>query len=134
MIRELQKVLLAEDEPDIREVASMSLEMLGGLTLEVCESGVDVVDKALSFKPDIVVLDVMMPNMDGPSALAALRATPGCEAIPVVFMTAKVMQEEVDELWRLGASDVIAKPFDPVTLPSRLQELWLKINESIDDK
>ena len=133
MAAELVKILLAEDEPDIREIAALSLELVGGLVVETCESGTDVVEKALSFRPDMIVLDVMMPGMDGPHAYKKLRETPGCEDIPVVFMTAKVMKEEVEQLKAMGARAVIAKPFDPATLPLQIEQIWADIFQARDD-
>lgn len=121
---ELRKVMLVEDEADIREVAKMSLEMVGGLHVEVCSSGEEALQKAPVFAPDLVLLDVMMPGIDGPTTLQRLRTQPGLESTPVVFMTAKVMQAELDEYRALGAADVIPKPFDPMTLSDRLKDVW----------
>ena len=121
---ELRKVLLVEDEADIREVSKLSLEMVGGLRVEVCSSGEDALQKAPEFAPDLILLDVMMPGIDGPTTLQRLREHPGLGSVPVVFMTAKVMQAELDEYRSLGAADVIPKPFDPMTLTDRLKEVW----------
>ena len=129
MTRVFEKILYAEDEPDIREIATMSLEAMGGFVVETCSSGDQVVAAALRFIPDLVLLDVMMPGMDGPSALKALHATPGLENIPVVFMTAKVMKDEVQKFKDLGAVDVITKPFDPMTLSDQIKEIWTRASE-----
>ena len=121
---ELRKVMLVEDEADIREVARLSLETVGGLRVEVCSSGEEALQKAPAFAPDLVLLDVMMPGIDGPTTLQRLREHPGLESTPIVFMTAKVMQAELDEYRSLGAADVIPKPFDPMTLADRLKGVW----------
>ncbi len=102
----------------------MALEMTGGFDVEVCDSGQTALDLVESFRPDLILLDVMMPGMDGPATLSALRGTRhGCE-IPVIFMTAKVQPQEVEGYRDLGVLDVIAKPFDPMTLTRRIQTIW----------
>lgn len=100
------------------------MEVLGGMEVETCESGVDVVEKAHAFKPDLILLDVMMPNVDGPTALGQLRKVPELSKIPVVFITAKVMKEEVAEFRELGAVDIIEKPFDPQSLTEQISAIW----------
>ncbi|GAB6038607.1 response regulator [Fundidesulfovibrio butyratiphilus] len=127
---ELQRILMAEDENDIATVAKMALEMVGGFTVEVCSSGEEVLAGFERFKPDLVLLDVMMPGQDGPTTLAALRKLPGGASIPVVFMTAKVMPNEVEELMNLGVLGVVPKPFDPMALPDKIRELWNKARAS----
>ena len=120
----LNKILYVEDEPDIRLIATMALESLGGFTLESCESGNEAVAKACEFSPDLLLLDVMMPGMDGPATLRALRELPGLAETPAIFMTAKVQSQEIDGYFQLGAVDVIAKPFDPMTLASQIDDIW----------
>ena len=122
------RVLIVEDEDDIREVARLALETVGGLRVEMCASGEEALQKASGFAPDLILLDVMMPGLDGPSTLQRLRQLPELEKTPVVFMTAKVMQTEVDEYRALGAVDVIPKPFDPMTLAGQLQQLWNQVD------
>jgi CheY-like chemotaxis protein len=122
--RTLKKILYVEDEPDIRLIAELALESIGGFTLEVCESGADALAKGQHFAPDLLLLDVMMPEMDGPTTLQALRRLPGLEATPVIFMTAKVQAQEIAEYRDLGALDVIAKPFDPMTLAAQVEAIW----------
>lgn len=116
----LKRVLYVEDDPDIREVATMALELTGELELCVCASGADALADGPAFAPDLILLDVMMPGMDGPTTLARLRESPALAETPVVFMTAKVQSQEVAALRAMGALDVIAKPFDPMQLASRL--------------
>lgn len=125
---ELKRILYVEDEPDIQAVARMALEMVGGFTLEVCSSGQEALDRALEFAPQLMLLDVMMPGMDGPETLAALRAIPQLAATPTIFMTAKVQPSELAQYRALGAVDVIPKPFDPMTLSATVQKIWENCN------
>lgn len=120
----LNKILYVEDDADIQAVAKMALEVVGGYTLEVCSSGQEALDVVATFVPDLILLDVMMPGMDGPTTLTRLRSLPGLEATPAIFMTAKVMPSDVVRYKELGAVDVIAKPFDPMELGVRIQEIW----------
>jgi two-component system OmpR family response regulator len=120
----LQKILYVDDEKDIRTIARMALEMVGKFTVKACASGSEAVDVFADFGPDLVLLDVMMPEMDGPTTLARIRLLAGGEAIPVVFMTAKVQLHEVADLKKLGALEVIAKPFDPMTLSTSIRTIW----------
>ena len=125
---ELNRVLYVEDEPDIQAVAKVALEMVGGLTVKICSSGEDALREAEGFVPDLILLDVMMPGMDGPSTLAALREKPALATTPVVFMTAKVQPQEVAYYKSLGALHAIPKPFDPMTLAVQVRAIWDKRN------
>ena len=118
-----KKILLAEDEPDIRTVAELALESVGGFSVRLCEDGQAALDALPAFAPDLVMLDVMMPGMDGPTTLAELRKLPQGKDVPVIFMTAKVQQAEIEGYKRLGAIGVIAKPFDPMTLADTVRQL-----------
>ena len=120
----LPRILYVEDEPDIQAVARMALEMVGGFEVKVCSSGEEALREAEDFAPDMILLDVMMPGMDGPSTLEALRQKPSLADTPVAFMTAKVQPSEVAHYKSLGAREVIAKPFDPMTLASQVQAIW----------
>ena len=120
----LQRILYVEDEPDIQAVAKLALEMVGGFTVKICSSGEEAVREAEEFAPQMLLLDVMMPGMDGPSTLKALRELPILADIPVAFMTAKVQPQEVAYYKSLGARDVIAKPFDPMTLAAQVLAVW----------
>ena len=122
--RELTKILYVEDEPDIAQVAQLALETVGGFTLEICENGQIALDKGPAFKPDLVLMDVMMPEMDGPTALKEMQKMPEFEGVPVIFMTAKVQPSEIEEYKTLGAVDVIPKPFDPMALAEQVKEVW----------
>ncbi len=128
MKRMLQRILYVEDEQDIRQIAQLALEAVGGFTLEICASGPAAIASAPGFGPDLVLLDVMMPGMDGLTTFAELRKIPGMEAVPVIFMTAKVLPQEVARYREMGAADVIAKPFDPMTLSDTVNAIWSKIN------
>ena len=120
----LQRILFVEDDPDIQVVATMALEALGGFHVLACGSGAEALSRFGEFAPDLVLLDVMMPGMDGPATLAALRRLPGAEDTPVVFMTARVQAHEVARYREMGAAEVIAKPFDPMTLSANVREIW----------
>jgi len=126
MARELKRILYVEDEPDIQAVARIALENVGGFTVAICTSGQEALEKCRDFRPDLLLLDVMMPGMDGVTTLQALRRLPGCEHTPAMFMTAKVQAQEVEQLRKQGAIDVIPKPFDPMTLAENIKSLWHK--------
>jgi len=116
--------LYVEDEADIRAVAQLALESIGGFTVKTCSSGEEALREAETFAPDLLLLDVMMPGMDGPSTLRALREVSALAGVPVAFMTAKVQSAEIEYFKSLGARDVIAKPFDPMTLADQVRALW----------
>lgn len=120
----LNKILYVEDDEDIRTVTLLTLEMLGDFVVKACASGAEAVESATAFAPDLILLDVMMPGLDGPETLAQLRANPDLKAVPAVFFTAKAQPEEVRRLRALGAQDVLAKPFDPERLPGELHRIW----------
>lgn len=130
MTSAISRILVVEDEDDIREVTIVALETLGGFTVEPCASGTEIVEKAQAFQPDLVLLDVMMPSQDGPQSLKKLRDAPGFEKTPVIFITAKAMPEEIDRIMALGAIGVITKPFDPITLCAQIKEF---LNASLGD-
>jgi CheY-like chemotaxis protein len=120
----LKRILYVEDEPDIQAVARIALEAVGGFQLLVCSSGQEALAAISAFAPDLILLDVMMPGMDGPSTLVALRELPEFKTTPIVFMTAKVQSNEVTRYRQIGALDVIAKPFDPMTLSDTVHGIW----------
>lgn len=119
----MNRLLHVEDEPDIREVAMLALRDVGGFEVETSCSGREALVKAPQFKPDVILLDVMMPGMDGPETLRELRKRPEIAGVPVIFMTAKVQAHEVGAYRKLGALDVISKPFDPMELASQVREI-----------
>lgn len=118
-----ERVLYVEDDPDIRAIARMALEVLGGFEVRICASGPEAVAATTSFAPDIVVLDVMMPRMDGRTTLAELRRVAGLERVPAVFVTAKVEPDDVERYRESGVIGVIKKPFDPLTLADQIRSL-----------
>ena len=120
----LSRILYVEDEPDIRAIAQMALEAVGGFTVIACASGQEALNAAPSSQAELLLLDVMMPGMDGPSTLKALREIPVTASTPVIFMTAKVQAAEVAAYKALGALEVIAKPFDPMELAAQIQTIW----------
>ena len=115
------KVLIVDDEPDIRRIARLGLTRVGGMEVVEATNGIEALAKAKDEKPDAVLLDVMMPGLDGPSTLARLREDPATAGVPVVFLTAKAIAAEVDRLKSLGAAGVLTKPFDPMTLARDLR-------------
>lgn len=117
------RVLCVEDDPDIRTVAQVALETVGGFTVKICSNGEEALREAEAFAPDLILLDVMMPGMDGPATFAGLRRNPSLDEIPVVFMTAKVRPSEIGHYKSLGAVDVIPKPFDPMALADQIRGL-----------
>lgn len=120
----MQKVMCVEDDPDIRMILEFSLGTVGALEVCACDGGPAALREAPRFKPDLVVLDVMMPGMSGPETLEALRRLPDFVGTPVVFLTAKATQGELEHLLQYGATGVIVKPFDPMTLPQNLLMYW----------
>jgi CheY-like chemotaxis protein len=125
----LRHILFVEDDLDIQVVATMALEAVGGFSVTTCGSGGEAVSRFAEIAPDLVLLDVMMPGMDGPATLAALRQLPEAAGVPVVFMTARVQVHEMARYRELGAVDVIAKPFDPMTLADTVKTIWSSFHE-----
>jgi len=135
----LRNVLYVEDEPDIRTVAQIALESVGGFDVRMCSSGEEAVRLAAESPPDVVLLDVMMPGMDGPATLDAIRDLPGLANTPIVFLTAKISPPDVERLRGLGATDVIGKPFDPMSLAQHVREIWDRhhaaaVDDDLDDR
>ncbi len=124
--KKLSRILYVEDEPDIREVARFALEYSGEFEVKICESGAKALTIIGDFRPEIVLLDVMMPGMDGLTTMEEMRKRPETATVPIVFMTAKVQSAEVSRYLALGAASVIPKPFDPRTLGTTVREIWEK--------
>ncbi len=120
----LEHVLCIDDDSDILEIAQMALEDVGGLRVTCMGDGDAAVAAAPGLRPDFILIDVMMPGMDGPSVLKGLRARAELAAVPVAFMTARIQDAEVRDYLDLGADGVISKPFDPMTLPSEIRVIW----------
>ena len=120
----LQRILLADDEPDILEISRIALETVGGFEVAVCSSGRALLERLHEFEPDLVIVDVLMPDMAGPEVLAEIRRRPEYEALPVVFLTGVIQTQEQESLLEMGAAGVIFKPFDPMTLADRINGIW----------
>jgi len=116
------KILIIDDEDDIRKIARLSLARVGGMDVVDASNGPDGVRKAEAERPDAILLDVMMPGMDGPATLAMLRAGEATCKIPILFLTAKAMTTEIERLRALGAVAVLTKPFDPMLLPKQVRQ------------
>ena len=118
-----KQLLVIDDEDDIREVASLSLELTEGWTVTTASGGSTGTALAQSLEPDAILLDVMMPDMDGPSTLRALQQLAATKSIPVIFLTAKVQSADRERFMLLGVRGVIAKPFDPLTLGQQIKDV-----------
>jgi len=116
----IKRILIVDDEPDIREVAQMSLETVSGWQVITAESGDEGIAKAKQEKPDAILLDAMMPNMDGPATFQKLQADPSTKQIPVIMFTAKVQQADRKKFADIGVKEIITKPFDPMKLGSQI--------------
>ncbi len=120
----LQRILLADDEPDILEISRIALETLGGYEVVVCESGAEFLRLLPGFQPDLVIIDALMPDMNGLEVLAEMRRMAGFEDVPAVFLTGLVLERDLRDLRASGAVDIITKPFDPMKLPQRIDGIW----------
>lgn len=120
----LQRILLADDEPDILEISRIALETVGGFEVSVCSSGRALLERLPEFQPDLVIVDVLMPDITGPEVLEEIRRRPEFDAVPVVYLTGVIQKEELESLLETGVSDVILKPFDPMTLADRINGIW----------
>ncbi len=121
---ELKRILHVEDDPSIQAITKLALEAIGGFEVLSCGSGNEALELVQGFAPDFILLDVMMPGMDGPQTLKQLTELIDLSRIPVAFMTAKVQVQEVELYRQLGASDVIFKPFDPMQLATQVRQIW----------
>ena len=123
----LNRILMVDDEEDLRTLAGLALGDIGGFILEICSSGQEALDKVTACQPDLILLDVIMPVMDGPATFTELKKLPEIASTPIFFLTAKTEDNEVAELLALGAEGVLAKPFDPMTLAETVREKWSQI-------
>lgn len=120
----LSHILLVEDDPDIRAIAEFALRDLGGMRVTVCETGHEGLDFTARMVPDLIVLDWMLPDMDGIETFVALRRQHCCATVPVVFLTAKTSHDDIAQLQKIGAAAVLLKPFDPLRLAEQLRAIW----------
>ena len=131
MERTLTRIMLVEDDPDIQLITRLSLEVGGGYEVRVCGSGAEAVQSAQAFAPDLILVDVMMPGMDGLATMDALREVPGVATTPMVFFTANTQEQVRRDLIRRGALDVITKPVEPSALVEQIRAIWQRVaNES----
>ncbi len=124
MTQTLNKILLVEDDPDIQLITRLSLEVGGGYEVRVCSSGAEAAQIAAAYAPDMILLDVMMPGMDGLATMEALRKLDGLDQTPMVFFTANTQQQIRQDLLRRGALGVIVKPVEPSALVAQIRALW----------
>ncbi|MFZ5824884.1 MAG: response regulator [Bacillota bacterium] len=117
------RILLIEDDPDIQKMVELSLKYQGGHQVSVASGGKEGLEKANAVKPDLILLDVMMPEMDGYETCRRLKADPATQRIPVIFLSARAQQAEIQKGKDLGAIGYLVKPFDPMSLSSQLEAL-----------
>ena len=120
----LTRILLADDEKAVQTVAKIALEQVGHFEVKLCQNGKEVMKTVADWKPDLILLDVMMPVMDGPMTLKYLRQIRAFADIPVIFLIDKLDEQESEALQSLGAIGVISKPFNPLKLVDTLKQLW----------
>ena len=124
MERPLRKIMLVEDDPDIQLITRLSLEAGGNFEVHVCSSGAEALQSARAYAPDLMLLDVMMPGMDGMATMDALRELPEMTAVPMIFFTAHAQRQVQRDLLQRGALGVIVKPIEPQALVEQIQMLW----------
>lgn len=122
--RPLLKVCYVEDDEDIQRIARLALERVGKMEVAIVGDPTAAIETILAFQPDVVLLDWMMPVIDGPTLFRKMREMDALRSMPVVFITAKASQRELDELRAMGASGVLSKPFSPKDLPEQLRAIW----------
>ena len=123
----LSRICYVEDDEDIQRIVRMTLERVGKMTVEVVGDPTLAIEAMTAFKPDMVMLDWMMPKMDGPTLFRQMKLRPETSALPVVFITAKASQSDLNELLAMGAVGAISKPFSPKDLPEQLRAIWAKL-------
>lgn len=126
MEKPLNRILFVDNDQDILTIAKYCLDDLRYTTVKYLTSGEAAIYEALLFKPDLIIMNVIMPKMDGITTFTLLRKIPSLEEIPVVFITAKVQREEIANYLKMGVFDVIIKPFDPLTLTTIVENIWKK--------
>jgi len=125
--RPLNRICYVEDDEDIQRIVRLSLEKIGKMTVEVVGNPMVAIEAMIRFGPDLVMLDWMMPGLDGPALYRKMKEKPETSALPVVFITAKASPKELEELTHMGAAGTISKPFSPRDLPDQLREIWKKL-------
>lgn len=125
------KILYAEDEPDVQTVVEITVQSMSNHDIKVCSNGRQLLNCVEEYNPDLILLDVMMPEMDGPTTFENLMLNEGTKDIPVIFMTAKAQTHEVEIFMKSGVIGIITKPFDPLVLCSELEKIWERHNNYI---
>ena len=125
--RPLTRICYVEDDEDIQRIVRMSLERVGKMTVEVVSDPTQALQAFAEFRPDLVMLDWMMPVLDGPALFRQMKLRPETSALPVVFITARASHLDLEELRALGAAGTISKPFSPKDLPEQLRAIWAKL-------
>jgi CheY-like chemotaxis protein len=125
--RPLNRICYVEDDEDIQRIVRMSLERVGKMTVAVVSDPTLAIAAITEFRPDLVMLDWMMPVIDGPTLFRQMKLLPETSALPVVFITARASQPDLDELRTLGAAGTISKPFSPKDLPDQLRAIWASL-------
>jgi two-component system, OmpR family, response regulator len=125
--RPLNRICYVEDDEDIQRIVRVTLERVGKMTVAVVSDPTQAIATFAEFQPDLVMLDWMMPVMDGPTLFRQMKLRPETSSLPVVFITAKASQRDLDELKALGAAGTISKPFSPKDLPDQLRAIWAKL-------
>lgn len=120
----LKQILLVEDDESIAEIATLTLEDLGGFEVVHCSSGADALESLAHYRPQLVLMDVMMPHMDGPETMRQMRLNPELSDIPVIFVTARAQVHEQEQYSKMGAAGIIVKPFDPISLCDEITQMW----------
>lgn len=129
-MKDLRLILLIEDEPDIQEIVRSALELVGGYDVISAYNGRDGYDLAVQKRPDLILLDMMMPGINGIETFSLLHENEATTSIPVIFMTAKVQQHEIDSYLKLGSVALIPKPFDPMTISAQIADIWSKLDSN----
>lgn len=129
MKRELKRIICVDDDPEILDIIKMCLETLTTYEVVCCMNGKQLLETWQQNMPDFILLDVMMPEMDGTTVLKRLRENILLKKVPIVLMTARIQPTEVEEYIRMGATDIIPKPFDAMQLPKQINDIWKKLND-----
>lgn len=127
-MKELKKILYAEDEPDVQTVVVITVQTMSNYEIKVCANGKILLDCVEEYSPDLILLDVMMPEMDGPTTFKNLKLNERTKNIPVIFMTAKAQTHEVETFKQSDAIGIITKPFDPLLLCTEIEKIWRENN------
>lgn len=127
-MKELKKILYAEDEPDVQTVVELTIQSMSNYEIKLCDNGKTLLECVEGYSPDLILLDVMMPEMDGPTTFRNLQLNEKTKDIPVIFMTAKAQVHEIEIFKETGVLGIITKPFDPINLCNDIQKIWNESN------